>query len=344
MLVANFSLLLLVIFVTDATITVWQRGDRRQALVVGGSIVLFVVAGSAGAVLVAWGIIAMPMTSSLFYLGIVAAMAYELSYDVLRAAQITRRLQASETELREMQQRIDLAASAAELGIWLWDIARDEIWMSDKGRVLFGFEPSEELDIDRFRNAIHPDDRDSLHQTVQNSLNTGTEYEAEHRVVLTNGQIRWLAQRGRVEFGGDGKPACMRGVSLDITRRKLREAALRESEERFRIVADAAPVLIWMSGLDKLCTFFNKSWLEFTGRTIEQEIGNGWAEGVHPDDFQSCLKTYVEAFDARQPFVMQYRLRRHDGEYRWISDNGVPRYDPEKTSPVTSVRVWTSLS
>jgi two-component system, LuxR family, sensor kinase FixL len=213
MLVANFSLLLLVIFVTDATITVWQRGDRRQALVVGGSIVLFVVAGSAGAVLVAWGIIAMPMTSSVFYLGIVGAMAYELSYDVLRAAQITRRLQASETELRETQQRIDLAASAAELGIWLWDIARDEIWMSDKGRVLFGFEPSEELDIDRFRNAIHPDDRDSLHQTVQNSLNTGTEYEAEHRVVLTNGQIRWLAQRGRVEFGGDGKPACMRGVT-----------------------------------------------------------------------------------------------------------------------------------
>src|SRR6266487_4993817 len=126
-----------------------------------------------------------------------------------------------------------------------------------------------------------------------------------------------------------GEP-CFVVIIRDVTDRKSGEAALRESEERFRVVADSAPVLIWMSGLDKLCTFFNKPWLEFTGRTIEQEMGNGCADGVHPDDFQSCFKTYVEAFDAREPFVMQYRLRRHDGEYRWISDSGVPRYDAQK--------------
>jgi len=91
-------------------------------------------------------------------------------------------------------------------------------------------------------------------------------------------------------------------------------------------VADAAPVLIWMSGADKLCTFFNKPWLEFTGRRMEQELGNGWAEGVHPDDLPTCLKVYAEAFHARKPFVMQYRLRRNDGEYRWLSDQGVARY------------------
>src|SRR4029453_12384343 len=98
--------------------------------------------------------------------------------------------------------------------------------------------------------------------------------------------------------------------------------------ERFRIVADAAPVLIWMSDTDKLCTFFNQHWLEFTGRSLEQEMGNGWREGVHPNDLQ-LLDTYKAAYDARKPLVMQYRLRRNDGEYRWISDHGVPRYDAD---------------
>jgi PAS domain S-box-containing protein len=113
----------------------------------------------------------------------------------------------------------------------------------------------------------------------------------------------------------------------NLFKRRRAERSLAETEVRFRKAADAAPVMMWMSGLDKLCTFFNKPWLEFTGRTLEQEMGNGWVEGVHPDDQRACLKTYLEAFDARRPFVMECRLRRHDGEYRWISDTGQPRND-----------------
>ena len=109
--------------------------------------------------------------------------------------------------------------------------------------------------------------------------------------------------------------------------RRNAEAALRESQQLFATVANTSPALIWMSGLDKGCIWFNEPWLAFTGRAIAEELGDGWAAGVHPDDLAHCLHIYTEAFEARKPFVMEYRLRRHDGEYRWILDQGQPRYD-----------------
>lgn len=116
-------------------------------------------------------------------------------------------------------------------------------------------------------------------------------------------------------------------IARNITERKRSETLLRESEQHFRTLANGGTTLIWTAGLDKLCNYFNEPWLRFTGRSLEQEMGNGWAEGVHPEDFDRCLATFVTSFDERKPFSMNYRIRHADGDYRWIRDDGNPRYD-----------------
>jgi PAS domain S-box-containing protein len=165
--------------------------------------------------------------------------------------------------------------------------------------------------------------RDQLLELFRQADEKGAYFETKHRrkdgsiydvEISTNGAI----------FAGQKLIFC---VCRDVTERKKAEDELRESQHLFSTVANTSPALVWMSGTDKLCNWFNEPWLNFTGRTMEQEMGNGWTEGVHPDDLAGCINTYVQAFDNRQPFSMEYRLRDRNGEYRWIIDKGTPRFD-----------------
>jgi PAS domain S-box-containing protein len=237
----------------------------------------------------------------------------------------------AEASLRQSEERLSLAAEAANLGVWIWDVERDKVWTTDKGRTLLGFTPDESVDYAAIFARVHPEDREAREAAIRNALETGGEYNTEYRVVLPDGTLRWIGSRGHFIGAEHIKTNQLIGVWMDVTKEKKAQDALRESEARFRAMADTAPVMIWMSDTDKLCTFFNKGWLDFTGRSLELELGNGWAEGVHREDLDRCIEIYVTSFETRRPFTMEYRLRRRDGEWRWVLDNGGPRFGPDDT-------------
>ncbi|MBF0425197.1 MAG: response regulator [Magnetococcales bacterium] len=197
---------------------------------------------------------------------------------------------------------------------------------------MLGYDTPAELLGKSIADVTHPDDL-GISQEKIHSLKGGTlpSFQLEKRYVGKDGRVIW----GRVTASRVPSPATITQSHVaaieDVTSYRRLRAQLEESEARFRAVANSAPVLIWVAGTDRLCTWFNQRWLDFTGQTLEQEQDNGWEKGIHPDDRQRCIEIYVDHFDRRASFSMTYRLRRHDGVWRWILDNGVPRFDESGT-------------
>jgi PAS domain S-box-containing protein len=359
-------------------------------------------------------------------------------------------LKRSAEALLETQERVKLAVESAELGLWTWNLSRNDIWASERTYSLIGRPHNDPLTYEHFLETVHPGDRAIVQSSIGTAAMLAMEFRFDFRVVHPDGSVKWMNCRGRSSSDSNGEPSHMSGFILDITDHKLsndrfrlaveasplamvmadsegtillvnlqvekafgyrREELVGQSvdvlvpnrflkgpatytsrfiaqpissetlagqnlyglrkdssefrvevglnpiqtdksrfvlvtfiditdriraietiqdrEQLFHTVANTAPVLIWMSGKDKLCTFFNDSWLKFTGREKERELGQMRSSAIHPDDLDHCLQVYSQAFDARLEFEMEYRLRRSDGEYRWIFEHGVPIFEPD---------------
>jgi PAS domain S-box-containing protein len=241
----------------------------------------------------------------------------------------------TEAALRESEERFRLAMHNVAAGLYTLDPQGLVTYMNPAAERMLGWKFAD-LRGRNIHEVIHykypdgtpfPAGACPALQTLQNGVAV---QEREDTFIRRNGNFFPVVYSASPLKRG-GKTVGMVVGFRDDTLRREAERAIRGSEERFRMVANAAPVMIWMSGLDKLCTYVNQGWLDFTGRSIEAELGSGWADAIHPEDLEGCLETYTVAFDERKPFQMEYRCRRHDGEERWLVSQGRPRFQADSS-------------
>ena len=235
-----------------------------------------------------------------------------------------------EEELHTLSNRLILATSVAKMGIWDWDIPTNHLKWDTQMFELFGVNPKDSSNtFDTWSRTLHPADRSAAENAVQRALQGQEELNTKFRIVWPDQSVHIIAARGLVYWNDQGHPMRMLGVNWDITEETKADHRLRESEQRFRSLADSAPVLIWLTGPDHQLSWVNKPWLDFTGQSLGQELGKGWLQGLHPDDHNRYGQTYLSAYEAKRSFTVEYRLRNIHKEFRWILSTGVPRFSPD---------------
>jgi two-component system CheB/CheR fusion protein len=251
---------------------------------------------------------------------------------ILLAFQDITEFRTSERKLKQAQQQLKLALEGGSVGTWSWNVKTDVISGSNEEAALYGLDEKSFFKTwSEWEQAIFRDDLPMVQDQLARSLAEKKPLDIEFRIMHKSGRIRWLLSKANVYLDQQGSPQMMMGVNIDVTERRQAIEALAESEKRFHTLSDQAPVMIWMADEHQQCNFVNTTWLKFTGRTMEHELGTGWYDGLHPDDKETFIETYRLAAAAKKEFKTDYRLRKYDGDYRWILAHGVPRYTNSET-------------
>uniref|UniRef100_Q029E6 histidine kinase n=1 Tax=Solibacter usitatus (strain Ellin6076) TaxID=234267 RepID=Q029E6_SOLUE len=245
---------------------------------------------------------------------------------ILWQAASLRQRKRSESALRASEERFRAIFNQAAVGDAQVTLDGQVTMVNDRYCEVLGY-GREELLGQPLAGKIHPDDRETLLLNRRRLLDQVVpSYSVEVRSVLQGGETVWIKLYESLLRDAENRPQYSLAVVEDITERRQAETALQESERRFRSMADTAPVMIWVAGADQRCTFFSQGWLRFTGSSMEDALGNGWVEHIHPESRELCQANFNSAFATQSSFQTECRLRRADGEYRWVLATGTPRF------------------
>ncbi|GAB4379468.1 MAG: hypothetical protein Kow00121_33690 [Elainellaceae cyanobacterium] len=240
------------------------------------------------------------------------------------ALDITDRKQA-EQAVWNSAERLSLALTAAKLGDWSWDADTDMVTFSERAAAIFGIPPGSYLTWTQMRNLLHPEDRERARLQVEQAIAQRSDYDIEYRVTHPDTGERWVAVKGRAQYAPSGQVLGMLGVLQDVTGRKQAEAALQQSEERYRYLVESIPQLVWTANAEGVLLDVNQRWLEFTGLSLAQVQIEGWEAVVHPNDIPVLSQQWAVAQHNSTYYQAEGRMRRADGGYRWHLHQAIPQ-------------------
>ncbi|MGV3491472.1 MAG: PAS domain-containing protein [Devosia sp.] len=245
--------------------------------------------------------------------------------------EITKRIQI-EAALSTSEERRELALSGGSIvGTWDWDIVADRVTADEQFARLYNIDPAAAargVPIEQFVAGIHPSDRERVGKEIQHAIEFREDYRSEYRLDAPDGQVRWVAASGHAHYDAEGKPTRFPGVAIDITAERLAAKALSESELRFRVLADTMPQMVWSTLPDGFHDYYNARWYEYTGVPEGSTDGEGWNGMFHPGDQGRAWEVWRHSLETGEPYYIEYRLKHHSGEYRWVLGRALPMRDP----------------